>query len=166
MQDESPIVWNQSGAVRSDVALRVLTGLVGIAGVILLPFSGVPGLGILVGWLVLAFAAVWGFRSASGRLKEQPLRFLVYRDRMIAEHARSKVPAVFSFSNVSKFERVSEDSEYPAAMSGVPKAVRITPVRGPIETLTVYRDSAMFVAILNDRLEQYHEILAGDGRRP
>ena len=166
MEDESPIVWSQSGSVRSDVGQSVLMVIVGLIGMMVIPASGTRGLGLIIGLLVMALVVVWGLKSAFGRSEELPRRFLVYRDHMIAEFAEGRAPAVFSFSNVSKFEMVSDHSQYSSGMSAVPRAVRITPVKGPVETLTVYHRPTEFVAILNDSLEQYRETLTGDRRRP
>ena len=165
MEDESPIVWSQSGSVRSDVGQSVLMVIVGLIGMMVIPASGTRGLGLIVGLLMMALVVVWGLKSAFGRSEELPRRFLVYRDHMIAEFAEGRAPAVFSFSNVSKFEMVS-DSQYSQAMSAMPNAVQITPVKGPAQTLIVYRRPTEFVAILNDSLEQYRETLTGDRRRP
>lgn len=164
MQNERPIIRSQTIQICFNVAYKFVWTLL-ILGL---------ALGLIVyaipdwhpEWLILILPAsigailmgLWTFITA----RSNPLRFLVYRDRLVAEYAWREARTVVSFSDVSSFEAVQFVQSTGHNRIKI-RYVRIHMVTGSNRRLDVLLDPRGLVISLQRALERYQRDTGREG---
>lgn len=163
MLDERPIIWEQTMHLFFNVAAKAVIGL-SMLGFAVETLHHWSRYGDLV-WLLFSLGStgavamgLWTYRTA----RNNPWRFLVYRDRLVAEYAWRGPQTIVSFSDVSSFEGI----EITIGQGTTFRSVTVQMVTSSNVQLDVLLNPRNLVACLNERLEQYQRDTGGARRYP